>query len=309
METVEHLASYKRCAERIRLNWLAFADRRRERLQERERFGHAAERATENIVEDLFTLVLDWSLSDVNHQVGYADLMFTRLGLKYLIVEAKAPGSLAWNRRAVGQALEQACRYAAEQKVKCVAVSAGLMFYAADVVHGGLSDRVFCSLEHPDAPPALWWLSVDGIYRETGLSGGASLRLLPEASPAQPIVGELAGGALVHPKYRLPASCFAYVDDPSDPHTWHLPYLNPDGTVDAKRLPKAVQAILSNYRGAHLASVPEPDIPEVLVRLGCAAASLGKLPGQTLAPADAYVKLAAALEQLGRLDAVRVEGI
>jgi hypothetical protein len=307
METLEHLASYRRCTGRIGANWQAFQDKRLDRLRERERFGHAAERATENIIEDLFTLVLDWSLGDINHQVGYADILLTRLGIKYLIVEAKRPGSLAWNHRAVDRALEQACSYAAQQKVRCVAVSDSVMFYAAEVSHGGLRDRVFCSLDHPEPQEALWWLSVDGIYRELSAPGKAALRLLPEAPVAEPALEGGPADRLVHPKYRLPADCFAYVGNAADPRTWHLPYLNADGTVDARRLPKAVQAILSNYRGAHLSSVPEPDIPDVLVRLACAAGSLGKLPDQTPEPAAAYVKLAAALEQLGRLEAVHYE--
>lgn len=45
----------------------------------------------ENILEDLFTMVLDWHLSEVNNQVGYAGLVLTRLGVKHLIVEVNAP--------------------------------------------------------------------------------------------------------------------------------------------------------------------------------------------------------------------------
>lgn len=101
----------------------------------------------------------------------------------------------------------------------------------------------------------------------------------------------------MHPKYRLPARCFGYVGDASDPHTWHLPYLCADGSVDLRRLPKAVQAILSNYRGAHVTSIPESAIPDVLVRLADAANRAGKMPGQTADPAAAYMQLAQALEQ------------
>jgi hypothetical protein len=304
MGTTEHLASYHRCSQRIGASWRTFQEVRLDRLRERDRFRHAAERATECIVEDLFTLVLDWSPGDINHQVGYADILLTRLGIKYLIVEAKRPGALAWNRLAVDQALEQARRYADTQKVRCVAVSDGVMLYAADVGHDGLRDRVFCSLEHSEPQDSLWWLSMDGIYRQRDELGDAALRLLPEASGAGPDPGNEPGDQLVHPKYMLPARCFAYVGSAADPHTWHLPYLNADGSVDTKRLPKAVQAILSNYRGAHVSTVPESDIPDVLVRLACGARSLGKLPGQTSEPAPVYVQLIAALEQLGRLDAV-----
>ena len=65
-----------------------------------------------NILEDLFTGPLDWSLADVNYQVDYADLLLTRLGVKHLLVEVKRPGSLAWNRHAVDAALVQAAGYA-----------------------------------------------------------------------------------------------------------------------------------------------------------------------------------------------------
>ena len=130
--------------------WPGFRERRRLRLRERERYGHAAERATEEILEDLFTSVLDWSVGDLNHQVGYADLLLTRLGIKYLIVEAKRPGSLAWSRAAVERALEQASRYAHEQRVQTVAISDGYMLYAGDVAGGRLRDRTFIPLDGED---------------------------------------------------------------------------------------------------------------------------------------------------------------
>lgn len=305
MATYEELASYRRCTGRIAENWRSFHAMRYERLREQERFGHSAERAAECIVEDLFTGVLDWSPGDINHQVGFADLMLTRLGIKYLIVETKGPRTLAWNRNAVDAALEQAWRYAAEQMVRCIAVSDGVMFYAADVGREGLRDRVFCSLEHPQPQLDLWWLSMDGIYRVRSEPGAAAPRLLPETPPAPLEHEEGSDEALMHPRYALPARCFAYVGNATDVRTWHLPYLNADGTVDNSRLPKAVQAIVSNYRGARVSSIPEPAIPDVLVRLACAAGSLGKLPGQASEPARAYVQLVAALEQLGLLDAVR----
>lgn len=65
-------------------------------MAQQRRFGTAAEKVAENILEDLFTMALDWHLSEVNNQVGYADLVLTRLGVKHLIVEVKRPGALAW---------------------------------------------------------------------------------------------------------------------------------------------------------------------------------------------------------------------
>lgn len=297
MGSVENLAAFRRCTDRICSSWTGFQSIRLERLREQERFGHAAERATEAIVEDLFTMVLDWSVADLNHQVGYADILLTRLGIKYLIVETKRPGALAWNRAAVASALEQACRYAAEQRVRCVAVTDGHMLYAADVRGGGTCDRVFCSLVETEPPKSLWWLSLDGIYRERTGNGDAMLQLLPDPAGVHDDATESEEG-LLHPRYGLPARCFAYAGDASDPRTWHLPYLAGDGTVDGRRLPKAVQAILSNYRGAHVTTVPEQAIPDVLARLEEAARTAGKMPDQCANPSPAYVQLAAALEQI-----------
>ena len=295
---VRELATYQHMAERIALGWHPFREKRRERLRQQERHGVAAERVAENIIEDLFTTVLDWSLGDVNNQVGYADIELTRLGIKYLIIEAKRPGALAWNRHAVDAALAQARRYADEQRVRSIAVSDGVMLYAADLVGGGLRDRLFVSLEDETPPLALWWLSTQGIYRSPEEQDPVLWRPLVEpAVPPTAGAGDLAGG-LLHPKYKLPAHCFAHVGHASDPGTWHLPYRLADGSVDARRLPKAIQAILTNYRGATVTSVPEADIPAALRRLADAASSIGKMPGQAPQTAPAYQQLASVLEQL-----------
>lgn len=297
----DSLASYGRCIAHIAAAWPAFLDKRQQRLAQQRRHGRAAEKVAENILEDLFTEVLDWSLADVNNQVGYADLTLTRFGIKELIIETKRPGALAWNRRAVEAALAQALRYAHEQKVKCVAVSDGFLLYAADVAHGGVKDRVFCALDEWSPPRELWWLSVDGIYRPRREAGGAALRLLPQEPVADGDGAPPIEDALLDPRYRLPPACFAFVGDAGDPSTWKLPYLKRDRTIDGRRLPKAIQAVLTNYRGARVGGIPEQDIPDVLVRLGRAARSAGKMPGQTGKPAAAYARLAQVLEQLGRL--------
>ncbi len=105
MDSLEQLASYRRCNERICGSWRTFQDTRRQRLLERERFGHAAERATESIIEDLFTLVLDWTLGNINHQVGYADILLTRLGTKVKWPTADSTHSRARRRPTRARAL------------------------------------------------------------------------------------------------------------------------------------------------------------------------------------------------------------
>lgn len=300
----EGLAGYRHGVERIHGTWQAFLDKRAERLEQQSRHGVAAERVAENILEDLFTQVLDWSLADLNNQLGHADLLLSHLRAKYLLIEVKRPGALAWNRRAVDRALDQARRYAAEQKVLCIAVSDGCMLYAANIKGGGLRDRVFVSLESKEPPEMLWWLSLHGIYRMRTDTRGAALDLLPR--PSSPVGSETlpTDDALLHPRYKVPTRCFAYVGDAANTSTWKLPYRLADGSPDVRRLPKAIQAILSNYRGTKVSSVPEKDIPDVLVRLARAAMSLGRMPHQSGNAAAVYVQLEAVLRQLGRLDEV-----
>lgn len=292
------LASYQRCAQRLQANWPAFAHKRQSRLQQQERHGVASEKVAENVLEDLFTEVLDWDLADLNNQLEYADLVLSKRGMKYLVVEVKRPGSLAWNQHAVEKALDQAVRYAGEQRISCVAVSDGVMLYAANLKAGGLVDRVFFSLTAGEAPQDLWWLSVHGIYRPCPQSLSAP-RLLPQELLT---TGSEDGGAecLLHPKYHLPAACFAYVGNPSQPSTWKLPYLLADGHVDERRLPKAIQAILSNYRGAKVGSIPDAALPAVLERLAVAGERLGRMPHQRGDTALIYIQFAEALEQIRR---------
>jgi hypothetical protein len=103
--------------------------------------------------------------------------------------------------------------------------------------------------------------------------GAGELRLLSK----EPIEHDPNGGSsdgsctLLHPKYKLPAHCFGYVGSALKPQTWKLPCLLADGTVDLKRLPKAVQSILSNYRGTRVQGIPEEAIAAVLTRLALAA--------------------------------------
>ena len=274
------------------------------RLEQQRRHGTAPERVAENIIEDLFTGVLDWPLSDLNNQVEYADIVLTNLGIKCLLIEAKRPGMLAWDRRAVERTLGQALRYAAQQKVQSIAVSDGVMLYAADVGVGGIRDRAFASLCSATPSVSLWWLSVHGIYRFRADFEDSVLDLLPPPSKEEAVLPPIGVGALLHPKYGIPADCFAYVGNAADPGTWKLPYRHANGELDVNRVPKAIQSILSNYRGVQVRTVPEAAIPDVLVRLARGAVELGRMPFQGGDTAPVYVRLEMALIQLGRLGEV-----
>ena len=59
----EHLASHRRCTERMQAAWPQFLSKREQRLEQQRRLGEASEKVAENILEDLFTAVLDWPLA------------------------------------------------------------------------------------------------------------------------------------------------------------------------------------------------------------------------------------------------------
>ncbi len=164
--------------------WAVFQASRWERLAQQARLGTAAEKTAGHILEDLFTMVLDWRLSEVSNQSGYAGLALTRLGTEQLIVEVRRPGALAWNERAVGAALAPAGRRADGQRAQAVAMRDGVMLDARGLIPGGHRDRLFTRLDEPWAPEDLWWLSVDAIYRPREDAAGAGLRLLPSERSA-----------------------------------------------------------------------------------------------------------------------------
>jgi hypothetical protein len=106
----------------------------------------------------------------------------------------------------------------------------------------------------------------------------------------------MAGDALLHPRYQLPAASFAYVGDAANPATWKLPYRRLDGSVDTRRLPLAIEAMLGSYRGRR-ANIPDAARHDVLVRLAEAADEVGRMPPKAAHPRPLYRRLAAALAQ------------
>jgi hypothetical protein len=284
------LAAHRHCCERIAGRWGSFREAREDRL----RHGGETEKVAEAILEDLLTDVLDWSKGDITYQVDFADIVLSKNLTKYLVIEVKRPGTLWPGRQALEDALQQARRYADEQRVTRVAASDARFIYAADIEHSILKDRARIDLDQSDPPLCLWWLSVHGIYRPCEEEVAWPVFEMPTAPPP-----DRSASVPLHPKYKLPAICFAYVGDANDPRTWKLPYRTAERTTDQRRLPKAIQALLSNYRGEKVGGIPETALPKVLQVLARAAAAEGRMPPQASNPAPVYRDLAIVLEQQG----------
>lgn len=279
------LARQRRCVEQIRARWPGFLTARQAHLRSHAVGQTPSEKVAENILCDLFTGVLDWNTDQVRLQESRVDILLTRLGVKYLIVEAKRPGSLD-GPASIHRALRQALGYAQELNVGAVAVSDGCVLEAHDVepLSLALQPRLRVHLSDTDPPGGLWWLSTRGIYRTP-----------QPATVGQQLLGE---DDLLHPKYQLPARCFAYVGHPQRTSSWKLPYLRLDGSVDDRRLPKAIQSVLRDYRGEQV-RLPEDQVPAVLTRLASAAARQGRMPHQDPTPAAVYQALHDTLGQMG----------
>ncbi len=305
---LESLATYRRLAERVRAAWPEFQKRRIERLKPHPTYMEApAEKVTEGILEDLFTMVLDWPISNLSPQVEHADFVLSDHGIRWIIIEAKRPGAFTASPVQLKNAIAQAAGYAASQRVQVVVVSDGNKLYAANVEPGGLKDRVYILLSADEPPMDLWWLSLQGIWRDRAPADGAWLLSLANDLALQSEAEDAAAdpAALLHPKYKLPLQCFAYVKDAAKPQTWKLPYLQANGVVDRKRLPKAIQAILTDYRGVRVSDIPEEKIPEVLACLARAAFQTGHFDPDCADPPPVYKQLALKLEQVG----IRIEDL
>lgn len=291
---LEQLASFQKIKQRVKESWPLFQEKRKLRLKQIERDGGGSEKIAEGILEDLFTVVLDWNLSDINYQIQYADMLLTSNSIKQLIIEAKHPNHFSINiMNNIDRTLEQAMRYAQQQSVNKIAISDGTMLFAADIEYGALKERVYISLDGDFREELfeLWWISLHGIYRKRENYIPKLKRNFEETNIEQ------SNDLYLHPKYKVSASCFAYVGDPNRSTSWKLPYLLQNGTPDPKRLPKAISAVTANYRGVKVKDIPEQAIIGVLKRLAEAAEKLGKMPQQNPKTTDCYKQLAEVLEQ------------
>jgi len=298
-ENFRLLSSYKKLIERLHQKWDIFLESR-SKLLDPLKYQSVPEKVSEEIIRNLLTQVLDWEEADLQWQMHYADLVLTRNRNKYLVAELKRPSFLKRSLGSNQEALNQVRGYADQQKVNSVAICDGSVFYAADIVGGGLSHRVFVDLSSKTVPESLWWISVHGVYRKAQFvnefpvdeKGSHDLENTdePNLSPQ-----------LLHSKYKIPAGCFAYVGDANKTSTWKLPYRTEQFEIDSKRLPKAIQALLTNYRGSGVNGIPPSDVPDVLVRLAKAASSLGKMTQDGSVSAEVYGQLFQFLKQQDRL--------
>ncbi len=299
---MESQAKYKKFIERLNTNWSLFIQKRKALLSQQERFGKAPEKITENIIFHLFTEVLDWDIKDINYQIDYADIEITKLGVKRILIEAKRPGGISWNMKQIEKHIAQALRYAYKQKVSIIGISDGNKLYMLNVKGGLTEPRIFISLDEDLPHEDLYYISVNGVDKEKNIN-------IDFKNSKKEVLGkydstDTNSDELLNKQYKLPARCFAYVGDPNNPYTWKLPYLSLDGSVNVARLPGAIGCVVTNFRGLQVKTIPEKEIPQVIIKLAKATKSVGKLNPDNPKMANCYKQLYNAVDQMGGLDKI-----
>ena len=298
---MENQAKYKRFIDDINSNWSSFVKKRNDLLIQQKRYGKISEKATLKILNVLFTEILDWDIKDINDEVDYADIVITKLGIKRIIIEAKRPYGISWNEFQIEKHIDQANRYASEQKVNIIAISDGKYLLVFNVDEGSRDPRILIDLESDEPNCDLYYISVNGVDKKKNTN--VNWENIKNPKLIKNIEKEI-DSELINKTYKLPSRCFAYVGDPNKPSTWKLPYLSLDGSVNIKRLPGAVECVVTNFRGLQIKTIPEENINEVLIKLAKASKSVGKLNPNNPKMANCYKQLYKAIDQIGALDKI-----
>ena len=299
---MENQAKYIKFLERLNTNWPTFNSKRKDFLVQNERLGKTPEKVTENILSFLFTEVLDWDLRDINYQVDFADIEITKLGIKRIVIEAKRPGGITWdNVLQLEKHINQALRYAYKQKISIIGICDGKKLYILNVEEGSTTPRIFISLDDEEPHEDLYYISKNGIDKKKIISINFSKDKKGGTINNQ---NSEINDELLNKQYKLPARCFAYIGDPNNPYTWKLPYLENNGTIHVKRLQSAIQSTVTNFRGLQVKTIPEKNIPGVLIKLAKAAKDVGKLDPDNPKMANCYKQLYNAIKQMGVLDKI-----
>lgn len=258
--------------DRLIQSWPEFSQRRQRLLDCRDAGRVLHEKDMEELFRCLAEGPLGYRLDHLCPQQDYADYALIDRGLKLAVVEVKRLGYLAGGRPdLLEEVLRQAARYAHRHRVPYLMAFDGQTLALARWNRAERS--VHCALVidvgRPEPPDELYYFTHYGIFR-----------VLPEVRYSflfDP--GSDDGPLKTHHGTPLPHFCFAYVGDLRNKATWKMPYRNPDGSVDTKRLGHAVNYLFSpgGYRGqkAEAESIPIAATALVALRLAGAYKELG----------------------------------
>lgn len=246
-------------------DWAAFMHVRDEIVSQTEAGRRLSERDVEQILEALVSGPLGWDIGQLARQQDFADFALIDRGLKLAVIETKGFGVFQDQSHA-DDALLQGARYADRHRCPLIWACDGcqLILASRDQSAEAINVHVQVPLDSPTPPDDLYYFTHYGLFRYPP----EVLRSIPYSAAADEALYKR------HHKVLLHYSCFAYVGDLRDKGTWMMPYRNPDGSVDTKRLGHAVNYLLSpgGYRGQKAARTRIPEAATLLCALRLAHA-------------------------------------
>ena len=250
---------------KIAERWEDFAYVRGEITAQTEAGRRLSERDVEQIVEALVAGPLDWDIGQLARQQDFADFALIDRGLKLVVIETKGFGVFRDQAQA-DDALIQGARYADRHRSPLIWACDGcqLTLASRDPSAHAINVHLQVSLDPPIAPDELYYFSHYGLFRYPA----DVLRTIPYSAVQDDALYKRHHAVLLH------YSRFAYVGDLRDKATWMMPYRNPDGSVDTKRLGHAVNYLLSpgGYRGQKAKRTRIPEAATLLSALRLARA-------------------------------------
>lgn len=258
----------------IQTEWSTFRERYKKIVSEYERGSRLHEKDIEIIFHSLAEGPLGYEIEQLSTQREYADYALVDRGLKLAIVEIKSFRAFASKQEQsqLESALIQAARYAHRHRTPHLMAFDGVILTLAELegVQDVIKVHIQVNIEADEPPGNLFYFTHYGLFCHPT----EELLTLPYDAD------EDAELKKTHHGVKLHYSCFAHVGDIRDKGTWRAPYRNPDGSVDVKRLPHAVNYLLSpsGHRGkqASRQRIPEAATPLVALRLAKAYKEIGK---------------------------------
>lgn len=249
----------------LRATWSAFQGTRRAIIGQLESGRRLSERDVEQILEALLEGPLGWDLTQVARQQDFADFALIDRGLKLAVIETKGFDAFA-NQAALDEALIQGARYADRHRTPVIWAFDGcrLVLASRDQDAEAINVHIETTVDAVEPPEELFYFTHYGLFRYAT----AVLRSIPYSAAQDDALYKRHHGELLH------YSCFAYVGDLRDKQTWIMPYRNPDGSVDTKRIGHAVNFLLSpgGYRGQKATRQRIPEAATLLCALRLARA-------------------------------------
>ncbi|MFB6214305.1 MAG: hypothetical protein ABEI54_00405 [Candidatus Bipolaricaulia bacterium] len=233
----------KQARKRLKSKWGDFNEQKGGILARRKHGRSLSEDDVEQMFEELFKGPLGYKMWQVGRQQDYADRTLEGQGLKLAVVEVKSFRAFD-NEDELESALVQAARYGDRHRTPNLIAFDGsnLVLTLRRKSKDDIMIALWEELEDGQTPPSdLFYFTHFGLFRYPKEKKDSFSYVAEEDSKLY----------RTHHGEKLHYTCYAHIGDLTSKTTWKLPYRNPDGSVDEKRLGHATNYLLSpgGYRG------------------------------------------------------------